>query len=380
MKRLFNIFLSLLIAVSCIFPVGSSADQPVDMSGLKAAILVESSSQQVILEHNSAAAFDVAGLARLPLLMVLCEAVDKGELNLDSTVSVSEEASRVKGPTSFIEGGEQISARDLMKSAIMIGAGDSIYALCEMYAGSDSAFCDRVNSKVQELGISVNYTTCAGTGVTLSASDLMKVGCELIKSSCFREYSSAYLDKLVHANGTETQLASPNKLLKTYSGCDGIATGSSEPAGYCGIFSVERSGTRLVGVVLGAANASDRFETAAKLFDYGFGSFKSVTLVKKDEVVVSDIVITGGSGKSVSLISSKDVTLLLMQNETSPQKVLDVPETISAPFSQGDVLGYLKIVDSNGTELFKVELLADKTVDEASFKDFFIRILIEWLK
>ena len=43
------------------------------------------------------------------------------------------------------------------------------------------------------------------------------------------------------------------------------------------------------------------------------------------------------------------------------------------------MLGYLKIVDSTGTELLKVELLADKTVDEASFKDFFIRILIEWL-
>lgn len=42
MKRLFNIFLSLLIAASCIFSAGSSADQPVDMSGLKAAILVES--------------------------------------------------------------------------------------------------------------------------------------------------------------------------------------------------------------------------------------------------------------------------------------------------------------------------------------------------
>ena len=40
------------------------------MSGLKAAILVESSSQQVILEHNSAASVDVAGLSRLPLLMV----------------------------------------------------------------------------------------------------------------------------------------------------------------------------------------------------------------------------------------------------------------------------------------------------------------------
>ena len=92
MKRLFNIFLSLLIAASCIFSAGSSADQPVDMSGLKAAILVESSSQQVILEHNSAASVDVAGLSRLPLLMVLCEAVDKGELNLDSTVSVREEA------------------------------------------------------------------------------------------------------------------------------------------------------------------------------------------------------------------------------------------------------------------------------------------------
>ena len=145
------------------------------------------------------------------------------------------------------------------------------------------------------------------------------------------------------------------------------------------MFSVERGGTRLVGVVLGAASASERFETAGKLFDYGFGSFKSVTLVKKDEVVASDVAIAGGDEKSVSLISSKDITLLLQQNEAPPQKVLDVPETIPAPFSQGDVLGYLKIVDSTGTELLKVELLADKTVDEASFKDFFIRILTEWL-
>ncbi len=60
-----------------------------------------------------------------------------------------------------------------------------------------------------------------------------------------------------------------NALLGSYKGVTGIKTGTTSKAGACLVFSAERDGKTLTGVVL---NGKDRNEDAVKLLDYGFGA------------------------------------------------------------------------------------------------------------
>ena len=58
-----------------------------------------------------------------------------------------------------------------------------------------------------------------------------------------------------------------NKLLKRTDGVLGVKTGYTRAAGYCLLFAGERSGKRVVGVLLGDQDAR-RFSTAEQLLDY----------------------------------------------------------------------------------------------------------------
>jgi D-alanyl-D-alanine carboxypeptidase (penicillin-binding protein 5/6) len=66
-----------------------------------------------------------------------------------------------------------------------------------------------------------------------------------------------------------------NKLLGSYTGATGIKTGTNTPAGPCLVFSATRGDKTFIGVVL---NGTDRYNDAAKLLDYGFGSTTAATM------------------------------------------------------------------------------------------------------
>src|SRR5690606_31522084 len=64
-----------------------------------------------------------------------------------------------------------------------------------------------------------------------------------------------------------------------------LKTGYTASAGYCVVTIAERSGMRLVAVVLGADTSAARFTAAQRLLDYGFDSFETHKLFGKGEPI-----------------------------------------------------------------------------------------------
>jgi D-alanyl-D-alanine carboxypeptidase (penicillin-binding protein 5/6) len=62
-----------------------------------------------------------------------------------------------------------------------------------------------------------------------------------------------------------------NQLLSTYSGADGIKTGSL-PDWFCIVFSATRNGRTLIGAELGAPTPDLLYSDATRMLDKGFGS------------------------------------------------------------------------------------------------------------
>ncbi|OQB25228.1 MAG: D-alanyl-D-alanine carboxypeptidase DacF precursor [Firmicutes bacterium ADurb.Bin182] len=346
----------------------------------KAYLLADAPSMQPIVEFNSQEPVDAAGLSRLPALLIICESVDKGEILPDSMIRVSDNAASIKGPTAFLEANENISVQQLLKSAVMISAGDSTYALAQHLSGTEQAFVQKMNARLSELGINKEYSRIIDSNIKLSANDLAVIGKELMKSPSFTMYSNVYMDDLTHEDARYTELVNPNKMINTYAGCFGLSTGSSSGAGYCGVFCAKRGESVMLCVVAGANNSKERFAIASELLDYGFANYKSEVLLNEGDVAVENIEVKGGTQRYINLVAKKDAALLLNKNENAPEAKINVPEYLTAPIRAGETLGTLDYFDANGNTVMSVELVSQVSVEQAGIADYFMMVLMNWVR
>lgn len=376
-KQVFALALALLLLIPAGIALGDQA-MPADLAGAKAAVLVEQAGGQAVAAYKAEERMEVGGLTRLAALLAVCEGMDQGLLQPSASVTVSEAAAKIKGPTAFLSAYEVIDAASLLKAAVMITAGDAIYALAEGTYGSATACLQRMQGRLSELGIQAAYTDLMGNDVRLNANDLVALGRALMKSPAFTTYSSLFFDGITHADGRATELASSNRLLKTSVGCAGVATGSSPGAGYCGVFSVTRGGAAWICAIIGAPNASGRTAAAGGLIDYGFAAYEVKTLAKAEQVLVESIPVRGASRSTVALVAAEDAVLLLPKG-TGHQAQWELPESLSAPLSSAEAVGKVRYVDDGGAELCSVELLPAEDIHQARVADYAALVLVGWV-
>lgn len=281
----------------------------------------------------------VAGLSKLPAILTLCRAFDEGIIDGDSVMSVSRRASNISGPTAFLEAGESIQAEALLKAAVMISAGDAICTLGENAFGSESVFCQNITVTCGELGVEKTFEDCVGTGVKFTATELLLLGLGAVESPTFCRWAGVYMDEITHEGGRTTELVSANRMLRSYSGCFGLLTGSSPEDGYCGVIAAKQKGTTAVAVVIGARNSHTRFDIARELLDSVYANYRLVTLARAGEAVEEEVAVVDGEKKLVSLVAGATAEFLLPKGEETPQKVLEVELPLQAPLHRDTPVG-----------------------------------------
>lgn len=355
---------------------------PVETGSVKAAALYHPNTESMLLSFNADTPLDVAGLTRMAPMLMVAEAIDRGEFSLEGNVVVSREAARVKGPTAFIEANETIKAEYLYKSAAMIGAGDAVYALAESAYGSMDAFLPAMNTRMSELGAFLEYSTPMGEGELLSAGSLALIGAELSKTKLYSAYSSLYMDEITHENGKTTELVNPNRLIRDLAGCTGLSTGSSNSAGYSGVFSASRGQDSFICVVIGAKNSAERFKVAESLLEYAFSTYKTLEIVKAGDVIIKDVPVSGSVCRSVDLVALDNCFVIttggISKKEIKPDAE-GVPELLKAPVSMGDTVCTLEYKDAEGNKVCEVKLGVSEDIPESGFRDYFSMIIMSWV-
>src|SRR5690606_19980872 len=86
-------------------------------------------------------------------MLLVMEDLDAGKIRLDEKVRVSEHAASMGGSQIFLEPGEQMTVRDLLKAVAIASANDASVALAEHLAGTEEAFVERMNQRAKELGM-----------------------------------------------------------------------------------------------------------------------------------------------------------------------------------------------------------------------------------
>ena len=378
-RRIASLLLTATLCFLCIQTAGAEPEiAPVELTRAKSAAVAEASTMTLILSKEADVKRDVAGLARLPALLYVCETIDAGAFARDATVTVSEAAAAVRGPTAFVEPYERISAEALLKAAVMILAGDAIHALAEACAGTSGAALAAINARLAALSIEAECLSLSGEGTRLSANDLLKLGAALAKSETFCAYSAAYMDEILHEKGNRTELVNPNRLIRNTTGCFGMATGSSQEAGYCGLFGVRRGDTVYLCAVTGAPDSAARFAMAQEMVEYCFTAYQATALARAGEVLVEAVPVRGGTLDVIDLVAGSDAVLLLRQREGCERK-FSLPDVLTAPLPADQAVGKAYFTGPDGNIAAEVELFPKTEVPAATLWEHVRRIFSSWL-
>ncbi len=350
--------------------VGTSLEIPA-----KSYILMDVATGTVLYEKESHMKLPPASITKVMALLLVMEAIEAGQLTLDTMLTASPHACSMGGSQIWLEPNEQMSVHDLLKAAVIGSANDATVVLGEAISGSEEAFVDVMNQRASQMGLNdTNFINCTGLdaeGHVTSAHDIAVMSKELIKHTLIKEYSTVWMDTL--RNG-ESELVNTNKLVRFYEGCTGLKTGTTSGAGACLTATAQRKGTELVAVVMGAANSNDRFNGARKLLDYGFANWTNVTITS-DKADLTDILVLEGVAEFVTPECNESKTFLLPKSQLNAiSQKTELSSELKAPIIKGQQIGITRIY-VDGEEIGSVKIVAAENVEKVTFKYMFILML-----
>jgi serine-type D-Ala-D-Ala carboxypeptidase (penicillin-binding protein 5/6) len=350
----------------------------------KSAILIERDTGTVLYEKNAHEKLPPASMTKIMTMLLIMEAIDKGELSYKEKVRASEYAASMGGSQIFLEPGEEMTVDELLRG-IAIGSGnDASVAMAERIAGSEEAFVEMMNKKAKELGLKntsfQNATGLPAEGHYSSAYDMAMMARELLKYEDITKYTGMYEDYLRENTDKKFWLVNTNRLVKFYPGVDGLKTGFTSEAKYCLTATAKKNGMRVIAVVFGASTPKDRNAQITKMLDYAFSQYKTHPIYKRNEVIAR-VNVSKGKKKTTALVTSEPISVLTKKGQSIDQieKVIQTKENVKAPIKKGDELGVL-ILKQDGKELLRSPIVAKENVAEASWWDLFKRTLQNFTK
>ncbi len=374
-KRLACAALAAAFACAAVTPAAALSAEEIKAP---AAVLMEAETGQVLFEKNPHEKRAAASITKVMTLLLVMEALDSGRLRLEDPVTTSAHAASMGGSDIWLEEGEVMSVDDLIKATVIMSANDAAVALAEAVAGTEEAFVAQMNRRAQELGMAdTTFCNCNGLdeeGHLTSAYDVALMSAALMRHERIFSYAGTWIDTL---RGGETQLVNTNKLLKTYSGITGLKTGTTSQAGSCISATAERDGMALIAVVLGSANTSDRFSSAAALLDYGFANW---AMASPQPPELPELPVEKGMQPFVPLETAPAGRLLVAKGrEGDVTCELNLPEKLTAPVEKGDAAGSVRYL-LDGAALQETEILAAQSVAPVTFSSAFLRLWDAFLR
>ena len=362
---------ALLLALLCCLPLPVHAvELPVEA---KAALLMEKETGQVLFAKEEHQRLEPASVTKIMTLLLTMEAISRGELRYEDTVTVSKNAASMGGSQVYLSEGEQITVEELLKAVCVSSGNDASVALAEQVSGVTELFVQQMNNRAKELGIVdtcfLNPTGLPAEGHVTSAYDIALMSRELIlHHPDLRRFTTIWMDTI---RGGEFGLSNTNKLIRFYEGATGLKTGSTDAAGYCISATAERSGMELIAVVLGGETSQQRFEDAKTLLNYGFSTYALADVTPAERQIVP---VKLGRAPSVEAVLEAGKLLVGKGQAGSLSQTVTLREDLVAPVEKGQTVGTLTVQSGDAT-LAELPLTAADTVERMTWGNLFVRLL-----
>lgn len=373
-------FVSILLILTFINPIIVKGEEPNLTDNATSSVMIEASSGEVLFEKNKDEKHAVASLTKMMGLILFFEIYEQGGITMDEIITVSENAKNMGGTQIYLETGEKISVRDLIKGITMASANDAMVAIAERLAGTEEAFVKMMNNKAKEMGLeNTNFKNVTGLDEKdhySTAYDMALIAKELLKHDLVLEFTKIYEDYIRQDKENKSWIVNTNKLVRFYEGADGLKTGFTDNAGSCMAVTAKRNGLRLIVISLGYKKSNVRNDEAKALLDYGFNQYKMNILKEKGEKIGRKK-LEKAKKEEINLILKEDASVLEKKTDSNKEYKFEVKiDEIKYPIKKDDVIGKL-IIKSNGTKIKEVDLTTDIDVDKANIIYLYLKNLKE---
>ena len=247
------------------------------------AVLIDGRSREILYSKECDKRLPMASTTKIMTALVAAET-----LSGDEYVKVPKECAGIEGSSIYLEVGETVSVKTLLYGLMLESGNDAAYTLAATCSGSIGEFCALMNKKAKDMGlIDTHFTNPHGLhdeNHYTTAYELCVIASEALENDTFRKIVST---KSMYAKSTFSDamryFSNHNKLLRSYSGANGVKTGFTKKAGRCLVTSAERDEERFVAVTL---NDGNDWRDHTAMLDFGFENSDTLEIADKNSFYV----------------------------------------------------------------------------------------------
>jgi len=247
-----------------------------------AAMVIDARSGEVLHSRNADTRLHPASLTKMMTLYIAFQAVEHGEVTLDTKFLISKKAAAEPPSKIGLRAGQRVALRYLIRAASVKSANDAATAIGEGLEGSEAAFARRMTRTAEALGMSrTTFKNAHGlteNGHMSTARDMTTLGRHL-----FYDYPEYYnlFSRMSTSTMGKTVYNTNRRFLGSYKGADGIKTGYTRAAGFNLVSSAQRGQERVIATVFGGRSSAARNAKIAELLDLGFRRAPTRVAVRK---------------------------------------------------------------------------------------------------
>lgn len=346
-------------------------------------VLMEAETGSILFEKDGDTRRSPASITKIMTLILIFDALEKGNLRMEDTVTTSAHAKSMGGSQVFLEEGETQDVETMIKCIVIASGNDASVAMAEHICGSEQEFVRQMNLRAKELGMeNTNFEDCCGLTDSpnhyTTARDIAVMSRELVtKYPKILEYSSVWMENITHVTKQGTKefgLTNTNKLIRSYEGCVGLKTGSTSVAKYCLSAVARRNEVTLISVVMAAPDYKVRFRDAASMLNYGFS--RCSIYIDRNLKELPKIPVKKGKKDTVPLKVEKQFKYLNTNGDSIGKitRKLKIHREVEAPVKKGVQAGEM-VYFADGKEIGSVRILYDKNVPRITYGDCVKKIL-----
>ena len=257
----------LLPAFLCLLAIVPLQAAKVPEITAKSAILLDANTGKVLYSKNDDAQRPVASTQKLLTALIVAESGD-----LNKIVEIEPTDTNCEPTKINVRPGQTYTRLQLLNALLVKSGNDVARTLARDNAGSINAFADKMTQRVRSLGgTNSNFENPNGLpakGQYSTARDMARVARMAYRNPTLREIMKTRYYNFRFSSGNVVPLRNTNRVLRTYSFCNGMKTGYTDLAGHCLISSGSYNGRDVIAVMLGCTKARIADESA-KLLAYG---------------------------------------------------------------------------------------------------------------
>lgn len=372
--------------ICCLLAVACQAKMlDVEVSA-QSAILINADSGAILYEKHAHLPLHPGSITKVATALF---ALDVKKPDLNRQVTVSAEALKIKPPhnrddypahwgekdgtSMWLIRGEILSLESLFYGMMLVSGNDAANVVAEALSPSIPQFVEEMNHYLRALGCkNTHFTNPHGLYHKMhftTAYDMSQIMRKALHFPKFREFTSTTSYRIPTTNKRRSwEIFHTNGFLKkgkhNYKKTVSVKSGYHALARQTQIAAAAQDGRTLVAVVLGCPERTDKYTDLKRLFETAFAEKLQEKTVCNAGTLWQCAVPGGASPLQASL--QKSLVLRFYPAEEPAYETRVEWAIPPLPIHQGDVVGKVRVFDSEGKELAKEPLIACTSV-QATF-------------